>query len=162
MEKKIRLKSKRKVSQTRQVSSSRKTELQKPLTIKKGKGLMTNNKKTTTNEKSYNSETKRRYCCLEERRKKNHLLKQLLKEKKSFRRRLFSHCESRKSLTTMIDLIVLINSEKKLCSVYCDECLRRCFSRYFFGLVATAADLVTLPDDAAFFSTSLITPTATV
>jgi hypothetical protein len=29
-------------------------------------------------------------------------------------------------------------------------------------LVATAADLVTLPDDAAFFSTSLITPTATV
>jgi hypothetical protein len=70
METKIRLKSKRKVSQTRQVLSSRKTELQKPLTIKKGKGRMTNNKKTTTNEKSYNSEAKRRYCCLEEEKKK--------------------------------------------------------------------------------------------
>jgi hypothetical protein len=30
------------------------------------------------------------------------------------------------------------------------------------ALVAVTADLVTLPDDAAFFSTSLITPTATV
>jgi hypothetical protein len=29
-------------------------------------------------------------------------------------------------------------------------------------LAATAADLVTLPDAAAFFSTSFITPTATV
>jgi len=33
---------------------------------------------------------------------------------------------------------------------------------YFFLPVATAADLVTLPDEAAFFSTSLMTPTATV
>jgi len=35
---------------------------------------------------------------------------------------------------------------------------------YFLPPLATAvaADLVTLPDDAAFFSTSLITPTATV
>jgi hypothetical protein len=81
-------------------------ELQKPLTIRKGKDLMTSNKKTKPNEKSYNSEAKKR-------RKKNNLLKQLLQEKKSFRRRLFSHCVSRKSLTTMKDLTVRIPSEKK-------------------------------------------------
>ncbi len=70
MEKKIRLKSKRKVSQTRQLLSSRETELQKPLTIGKGKDPMTHNKKPKTNEKSDNSETNSRYCCLEGTKKK--------------------------------------------------------------------------------------------
>jgi len=71
MEKKIRIESNRKVSQTRQVLSSRKMELHKPLSIRKGKGPMTYNKKQKTNEKSCNSETKKRYCCLEENKEKS-------------------------------------------------------------------------------------------
>jgi hypothetical protein len=98
-----------------------------------------------------------------ETRAKNDSWKVLIQEKKSFRRRLFSQCVSRKSSTTIIDLTILNTSQRAKCSVYRDECLRRHFSSYFLPpLVATAADLVTLPDDAAFFSTSLMTPTATV
>jgi len=86
------------------------------------------------------------------------------KKKKSFRRRLFSQCVSRKSSTTRIDLRSLDIVETKNSPVYCDECLRGYLSSYFLPPLpaAVAADLVTLPDEAAFFSTSLMTPTATV
>jgi hypothetical protein len=52
IEKTFRLKSKRKGSQTRQMVSSRKTELQKPLSIRNGQDPMTNNKKHKSTRKA--------------------------------------------------------------------------------------------------------------
>jgi hypothetical protein len=98
MKKKDRIKSKRKVSQTRQMFSSRTTELQKALSIRKGIVRKTNNKKQKKNTRNVITmrQTKDNVA-YNETSEKNNLWKILLKEKKSFRCRLFSQCVSRKS-----------------------------------------------------------------
>jgi len=114
--------------------------------------------------KSYNSEIQdEQIITMNETRKHNEFGKNFDKEKKFFRSRLSSQNESIKSRTTMIESNILKELEICDCSKVSDGCLRRYFSSYFLVLAAAvAADLVTLPVAAAFFSTSLMTPTATV
>lgn len=81
-------------------------------------------------------------------------------EKKSFGCLRLSQNVLRKSCMTR----VLNWNVYKYCSFLRDMCLRVYCTSYFLAALeaATAADFVILPWTFGFFSTSLITPTATV